>query len=104
MGGHLTALRRTRVGPYEIGAARTLEQLAADLQIVPLAAAAAAAFPRRDLTEEEARLLSHGARLPWATAERRRGDAGWLAGTAWRARGLARVAARGWLARWRRGG
>jgi tRNA pseudouridine55 synthase len=64
VGGHLTALRRTRVGPYEIGAARTLDQLAADLQIVPLAAAAAAAFPRRDLTGEEARLLSHGARLP----------------------------------------
>ncbi len=68
VGGHLTALRRTRVGPYEIGAARTLEQLAADLRIVPLAAAAAAAFPRRDLTEEETRLLSHGARLPWVGA------------------------------------
>ena len=70
VGGHLTALRRTRVGPYEIGAARTLDQLAADLQIVPLAAAAAAAFPRLDLTEEEARLVSHGARLPASGAGR----------------------------------
>jgi len=68
VGGHLTALRRTRVGPYEIGAARTLDQLAADLQIVALAAAAAAAFPRRDLTDEEARLLSHGVRLPASSA------------------------------------
>ena len=66
VGGHLTALRRTRVGPYAGGAARTLEQLAADLQIVPLADAAAAAFPRRDLTDEETRLLSHGGRLPGA--------------------------------------
>jgi tRNA pseudouridine55 synthase len=83
VGGHLTALRRTRVGPYEIGAASTLEQLAADLRIVPLAAAAAAAFPRRDLTEEETRLLSHGARLPWADASAAPAGAGMAgAGTA----------------------
>ncbi len=64
VGGHLTALRRTRVGPYEIGAARTLEQLAAEFEVIPLAEAAAAAFPRRDLTAEQARLVAHGARLP----------------------------------------
>ena len=29
VGGHLTALRRTRVGPYGLDAARTLEQLEA---------------------------------------------------------------------------
>ena len=63
VGGHLTALRRTRVGPYELGAARTLEQLEASLQVIPLAEAAAAAFPRRDLTEDEARLVAHGGRL-----------------------------------------
>jgi tRNA pseudouridine55 synthase len=64
VGGHLTALRRTRVGPYEVGAARTLEQLAESLQVIPLADAAASAFPRRDLTEDQARRVSHGARLP----------------------------------------
>jgi tRNA pseudouridine55 synthase len=63
VGGHLTALRRTRVGPYLISEARTLDQIAARLDLIPLAEAAAAAFARRDLTGEEARLLGHGGRL-----------------------------------------
>lgn len=63
VGGHLTALRRTRVGPYEASQAATLDELAACLAVIPLAQAAAAAFPRRDLTQEEARALAHGARL-----------------------------------------
>jgi tRNA pseudouridine55 synthase len=64
VGGHLTALRRTRVGPYPAGQARTLDQLAEQLTLIPLAEAAAAAFPRRDLTEAEARQVGHGVRLP----------------------------------------
>ena len=64
VGGHLTALRRTRVGPYELSAARTLDQLEASFGVIPLADAAAAAFPRRDLTGDEARLVAHGRRLP----------------------------------------
>jgi tRNA pseudouridine55 synthase len=64
VGGHLTVLRRTRVGPYGAGQARTLEQLARRLEIIPLAAAAAAAFARRDLTADEARQVRHGIRLP----------------------------------------
>jgi tRNA pseudouridine55 synthase len=65
VGGHLTALRRTRVGPYGASQARTLDELSegASLEILPLAAAAAA-FPRRDLTDAEARAIGHGARLP----------------------------------------
>jgi tRNA pseudouridine55 synthase len=66
VGGHLTALRRTRVGPYQVSAAATLDELAASLRVIPLAEAAAAAFPRRDLTAQEARLVAHGARLPAA--------------------------------------
>jgi tRNA pseudouridine55 synthase len=66
VGGHLTALRRTRVGPYDLSAARTLDQLAAELQLIPLAAAAAAAFARRDLTADQARRVAHGGRLPAA--------------------------------------
>jgi tRNA pseudouridine55 synthase len=62
-GGHLTRLRRTRVGGYGIESARTLEQLAERFEVQPLAQAAAAAFPRRDLTPEEARRLAHGGRL-----------------------------------------
>jgi tRNA pseudouridine55 synthase len=63
VGGHLTALRRTRVGPYLASQARTLDQLTAELGIIPLAVAAAAAFPRRDLTPEQASSVAHGARL-----------------------------------------
>ncbi|WP_030245465.1 tRNA pseudouridine(55) synthase TruB [Streptomyces sp. NRRL S-350] len=71
VGGHLTALRRTRVGPYGVESARTLEQLeaavtgdsATGLEVLPIAAAAAAAFPRWDLDEAAAQKLSHGARL-----------------------------------------
>jgi tRNA pseudouridine55 synthase len=63
VGGHLTALRRLRVGPYQAGQAHTLEQLAEQFELIPLADAAAAAFPRRELTAEEARLIGHGGRL-----------------------------------------
>jgi tRNA pseudouridine55 synthase len=62
-GGHLTRLRRTRVGGYGLDQAHTLEQLAERLEVLPLAQAAAAAFPGRDLTADEARRLAHGGRL-----------------------------------------
>lgn len=63
VGGHLTALRRTRVGPYDLGAARTLDQLRADPTPLSLAEAAAAAFPRWDVDERQATLLGNGARI-----------------------------------------
>ncbi|GAA2752467.1 tRNA pseudouridine(55) synthase TruB [Kitasatospora cinereorecta] len=63
VGGHLTALRRTRVGPYTVESARTLEQLEEKLEVLPIADAAAAAFPRWDIDAESARLLSNGMRL-----------------------------------------
>jgi tRNA pseudouridine55 synthase len=63
VGGHLTALRRTRVGPFGLAQARTLEQAADSLEVVPLDAAVAACFPQRQLTEDEAAALSHGKRL-----------------------------------------
>jgi tRNA pseudouridine55 synthase len=63
VGGHLTALRRTRSGPYLVSQARTLDELTAGLAVIPLAAAAAAAFPRRELTQEQAQALAHGAKL-----------------------------------------
>jgi len=68
-GGHLTALRRTRVGPYGIARARTLDQLAENYEFTPLAEAAAAAFGSVHLNAEEARLVSHGGRLPAAAGE-----------------------------------
>lgn len=63
VGGHLTALRRTRVGPYKLDSARTLEQLQEDLTVMPIAEAAAAAFPRWDVDDRRARLLLNGVRL-----------------------------------------
>jgi len=62
-GGHLTALRRTVVGPYSIEVARTLPQLDAGFALLPLAEAARAAFPARELDEAETRRLVHGQRL-----------------------------------------
>lgn len=63
VGGHLTMLRRTRVGPYRLSAAHTLDELADGLRLIPLAEAAAAAFPVRALTAAETQSLSHGASL-----------------------------------------
>jgi tRNA pseudouridine55 synthase len=108
-GGHLTALRRTAVGPYDLAQAHTLQELedqkrqTPDLErtvatpaaefpgrpgqtspavtappapsavstpwITPLAEAAAAAFPRLDLTAEDAHRLAQGARLPLPAAD-----------------------------------
>ncbi|MFJ6217377.1 tRNA pseudouridine(55) synthase TruB [Streptomyces sp. NPDC092296] len=63
VGGHLTALRRTRVGPYTVQQAHTLEQLEESFGTLPLGAAAAAAFPRWDVDADQARLLVNGVRL-----------------------------------------
>ncbi|MFE7553134.1 tRNA pseudouridine(55) synthase TruB [Streptomyces gardneri] len=63
VGGHLTALRRTRVGPYKLDAAKTLDQLQEELTVMPVADAASAAFPRWDVDEKRAKLLLNGVRL-----------------------------------------
>jgi tRNA pseudouridine55 synthase len=63
VGGHLTALRRIRSGPYTIEAAKTLEQLETDFTVTPLAEAVADAFPRIEVTEVEATRIGHGQRL-----------------------------------------
>jgi tRNA pseudouridine55 synthase len=63
VGGHLTFLRRTRVGPYDLPQARTIEQLTEELTMLPLSDAVSAAFPRREVSEEDARKIAHGGRL-----------------------------------------
>ena len=68
VGGHVTALRRTRAGAYDLSQAHTLDQLEAELSLIPLARAAADAFGSRQLTGAEARRLAHGGRLPGGTA------------------------------------
>lgn len=63
-GGHLTSLRRTRVGPFDLSMARTIERLESSFEIMPMADAAALAFPRREVGPREARTIAHGGRLP----------------------------------------
>ncbi|GAB3847534.1 tRNA pseudouridine(55) synthase TruB [Nesterenkonia populi] len=62
-GGHLTALRRTAVGPYDEDQCLTVEQLSEDFGYIGLAEAAGQIFPRRELTAEEAEHLGHGRRI-----------------------------------------
>jgi tRNA pseudouridine55 synthase len=64
VGGHLAALRRTRVGAFDLSSARTLTDLETDFTLTPLDDVAASTFARRDLDAEEALALSHGAKLP----------------------------------------
>lgn len=63
VGGHLSYLRRTRVGPYDLSLAKTIDELGQECRILPIGEAVTAAFPRRDVTEDEARVVSHGGRL-----------------------------------------
>ena len=64
VGGHLTALRRTAVGPYGLDVAHTLEELSEDFTVLPMAAAARRAFPVLDLDEEQAQAVRYGRPLP----------------------------------------
>ncbi|APE19075.1 tRNA pseudouridine(55) synthase TruB [Mycobacterium sp. WY10] len=70
VGGHLTALRRTRVGGYGLDHARSLDELAEHpLLSYSLDEACLLAFPRRDITEAEADDASHGRPLVAAGIE-----------------------------------
>lgn len=64
VGGHLTALRRTRVGNFGLDQARSLDALADEPRLsYSLDEACLLSFPRRDLTAEEAESASHGRAL-----------------------------------------
>ncbi|GAB3858489.1 tRNA pseudouridine(55) synthase TruB [Nocardioides maradonensis] len=63
VGGHLTALRRTAVGPYGLDVAHTLDDLGEDFRLLPIAAAARAAFPSVDLDAEQEQEVRYGRRL-----------------------------------------
>ncbi|APE36006.1 tRNA pseudouridine(55) synthase TruB [Nocardia mangyaensis] len=66
VGGHLTALRRTRVGPFTLEHARTLDELAAaaeaehPLLSLDIDTAVRTAFPHRDIDESQAEDLRNG--------------------------------------------
>ena len=67
VGGHLTALRRTRVGGFSLEHARTLDELTDHPALsYTLDQACLLAFPRRDITDGQAEDAAHGRPLPAA--------------------------------------
>lgn len=63
VGGHLAALQRTSVGPFDLADASTLEQLAEKFEMVPIAEVAARCFPSYTLDDEETRAVAVGRKL-----------------------------------------
>lgn len=68
VGGHLTALRRTRVGAFTLDRAHGLEALGEvgdpeQIPVTPLADAARAQFTVRELTAEETTAVGYGQRV-----------------------------------------
>jgi tRNA pseudouridine55 synthase len=63
VGGHLGALRRTAVGPFTLDDAHTLDQLADQLTVLPIAEAARTSFPGRDLGAAQAGDVRHGRQI-----------------------------------------
>ena len=76
VGGHLTALRRTRVGRFGLADAVSLDDLTATseadgpdgIPLLPIAEAARAQLPVHDVSAEEARALGYGQRIRSAVA------------------------------------
>ena len=66
VGGHLTALRRTAVGPFTLADARTIDELTESFTITPIADAARASFPAIDLDDAQAADVRVGRRLDLA--------------------------------------
>lgn len=76
VGGHLTALRRTRIGKYDVATAQNIADLTREtnpeqLRIMPDSDAAKAQFEARTLSSQEVIDLRHGKRL----AQKSEGDA-----------------------------
>ena len=69
VGGHLTALRRTRVGRFGLDSAHSLEELeiaseADNIPVITLSDAARESFVVRELTDSEATAVGYGQRIP----------------------------------------
>ena len=65
LGGHLTALRRTRIGGFEVAEAAAPDEISLTMDA---AAAAVRAMPRIEVTADQARDLRHGKRLAGAAS------------------------------------
>nr|WP_216648857.1 tRNA pseudouridine(55) synthase TruB [Agromyces agglutinans] len=64
IGGHLTALRRTRIGAFEVTDAPSLDDLDVAAALTSAADAARRAMPAIELAEQDAIDLGHGKRIP----------------------------------------
>lgn len=60
VGGHLTMLRRTAVGPFDLSAARTLDQLDEEFSMLSIEEVARATFAALELSEDEERSVRVG--------------------------------------------
>ncbi len=54
VGGHLSALRRSAVGPFDLSLARTTDELAEEFGVLPISDAARSCFATVDLDAEQA--------------------------------------------------
>ncbi len=69
VGGHLTSLRRTRVGPFAVADASRLDDLHVASALIPPAAAAARLFPVLRVSAQQTVDLEHGKRIDRAGLE-----------------------------------
>jgi len=65
VGGHLTMLRRTRIGQYSLDSAHTLDELADSMTAISLDAVCRELFVPWELDAEQSSIYSHGGRLDW---------------------------------------
>jgi tRNA pseudouridine55 synthase len=68
-GGHLTALRRTAVGPFTLADAHELDALAERFDLVDVSDVARRCFATYDLSEDEARDVGYGRKLSTVVGE-----------------------------------
>lgn len=64
VGGHLAALRRTRVGPFDLSRAVALDDSTTELQLLGLTEVARLCFPTQVLDDVQAERVRHGRTLP----------------------------------------
>jgi tRNA pseudouridine55 synthase len=63
VGGHLITLRRTRVGPFTLNEAQTLEEAERELTIVPLDSVVGSSFATMTVNDTQAGQIRNGRRL-----------------------------------------
>jgi tRNA pseudouridine55 synthase len=63
VGGHLSSLRRTRVGTFTLDEAQTLEEAERELRIMPLDRVVRSSFPTLTVNEAQASQIRNGRRL-----------------------------------------